>query len=93
MNLKDARTAIETILDQIDDFHLPETRIERNRDSTIAWFGGQGFHLGRSERNGKPDAAVHRSMGIGDLFNRESASRIDKQFMADGTIPEAFEED
>lgn len=90
MNLPEARVAIEAILDSIPDHALPEARIDRRGNDPVAQFGGTGWFLGTAKRGNELMPSIHRTHAIEDLFYRETVTRIDTQYVIDGTIPQVF---
>jgi hypothetical protein len=69
----EAATLIRDILARIPDHQLPKARMEDN----VAWFGSHGFHIGSGTVGGVPGPYDHRRSAISDLFDRESAHRLE----------------
>jgi hypothetical protein len=69
--LEELINLLEWVLDEAPTRWLPKpTRIEfdATRQTSIAWFGGRGSHLGTATRDGELDPGIHRRNGINDLL-------------------------
>lgn len=89
MNLKEARAAIEEILDSIPDKYLPAfDRVEVREDgTTCVWYGSHGRHLGSAKSNGKRDPSIYRSSASWDAIEGEMVHRADRKFLENGDKP------
>jgi len=89
MNITEARTAIEAILEAIPDAELPDfDKVEIETDgSVIAWWGGSGRHLGSAKRNGKRDPLIYRRDGSRQAIQLEMTYRADRRLLDNGDDP------
>lgn len=86
MNIKEARAAIEAILDAIPDSELPKfDKIEPDEKyGAVAWWGGHGYHLGSAKRNGKRDPENYRRGASWSAIEQEMVYRADLKYLANG---------
>lgn len=92
MNIKEARAAIEAILEAVPDDELPEfDKVEIESDGDVlVWWGGQGRVLGSAKSNGKRDPLVYRRSGSWDAIQMEMTYRADRRFLENGDSPEGI---
>ena len=88
MNIKQARAAIEAILEAIPDSELPKFDKVEHRDGTvIVWWGSQGSHLGTAKSNGERDPLTYRRRGSWDAIEMEMTYRADRRLLDNGDDP------
>ena len=89
MNIKEARDAIEAILESIPDNQLPEfDRVELDdRGGVTVWWGGSGRCLGSAKSGGQRDPSVYRRNASWDAIQMEMTHRADKRLLANGDDP------
>jgi len=91
MRAYEAEALIIAILEQVDDAHLPEGKLEHTNDGkTILWFGGHGRHLG-SATSGDPrtnqarrDPEVYRRDAARNALELEAVYRADLALLESG---------
>lgn len=87
MNIKEARAAIEAILEAIPDEELPEfdrVEVDTARGETLVWWGGNGRILGTARSSGKRDPLVYRRDGSWNAIQSEMTYRADRRFLENG---------
>lgn len=85
MKRKHAFEAIKAILAAIDDDELPApSKLEQDGDTTIAWFGGCGRHLGSARRNGVLEPLIYRDRGASEAIELEAVYRLDVKHQSIG---------
>ena len=88
MDIKQARAAIEAILEAIPDDKLPDFDKVEHRDGTvIVWWGGKGSHLGSAKSNGERDPLIYRRRGSWDAIEAEMTCRADRRLLDNGDDP------
>ena len=88
MDIKQARAAIEAILEAIPDSELPDfDKVEHRDDAVIVWWGGQGSHLGSAKSNGERDPLIYRRRGSWDAIEAEMTYRADRRLLDNGDDP------
>ena len=83
MNIKDARNAIEAILQSIPDSELPKfSKLEIEGDGQVcAWFGPSGWTLGSAKFNGVRDPIVYRDGALREAIKGETLYRADRRLL------------
>lgn len=87
MNIKQARAAIEAILEAIPDSELPDfdkVEIDNRRGETLVWWGGSGRVLGSATRNGERNPIQYRESGSWNAIQSEMTYRADRRFLENG---------
>lgn len=86
MNVKQARAAIEAILDAVPDSALPKfDKVEvRDDGQTVVWWGSHGYHLGSATRNGVRNPENYRDRASWEAIEHEAVRRADRRFLENG---------
>lgn len=85
MNIKEARAAIEAILEAIPDDDLPEfDKIDNDRGETLVWWGGQGRVLGSAKSAKGRDPLIYRRNASWQAIQMEMTYRADQKYLENG---------
>ena len=89
MNIQEARSAIEAILEGIPDSELPEfDRVELGDDGRVTvWWGGSGRVLGSAKTGGKRDPLIYRRRASWEAIQSEMTHRADQRLLDNGDDP------
>ena len=87
MNIREARTAIEAILESIPDSELPQfDKIEQDEEyGPTVWWSSHGYHIASTrDANGQPNPWGYRSSGAWHAIEQEMVARASARYFAEG---------